>query len=855
MHPIQQTPERNITIGCVYILDIDIERWETSPQGGCNAVQIVQTHHLASHLKRMTVVVRIEEQFYAFVKEQEFSDTDAFFAWTFVNKRPLWQTLLSLSWSVLTLAICLFPVYPHQAKLLILYSCAGEGIHDAFVKKVEGAVKAWATGDPFDLATRHRHQKKYTMIMEVQISLLCYCLQKKVGIIFQFPERYSVADIVLDEVILVALHLRFEPDMLAFSGCYYGGGEKEKKELGILFFDLIAQLHPEIGKHEKKPNICYTRYLSLVMEHMMKENYKNDKLLSLKPYKITVVTLITPLKNETPLTAHMCNVAEISPQPLQSLIPPYGEVNADDSADNSFSRTSMLLVTQSKATTARKPRKKTIPSLTRPEALNLSRIETSSSSQGTHLQPAEELVVFADETKSLDVSESAGAQENQNETAKAKKVLNTSVKENMEEKDKDEDHSSDVEQLLDEVDKKKLAIQHAQESPFDTKSEILFVKSFQASQIAKYAEVTLMRSGPMDMDAQTVDSEFKLKSMPDDDLQSLSGLKTSVSDSSHDVSHSEHTSWEKTASAKFQCLSGHLDHVCEESSVPDLICHSLKAQLPGLLSDALKNYLPQLLKESLTPLIPYVFESVTEEQAQLNKWEVRSTLEVAVIVDDHAEGEKSKEGQMDKNANHVTTQGEHSNVVKNDTISDASHGEHNFSPAPLKEPSPPRDPAKGKGVDMEEPGNILVPFMDEGGSNPKMPILKPFINIEVVSTQEEIIEQLAEIKRLADLRAQEEESKKALKKLLNPAAVKAQMLKWKEHEEKKAKLVNEYYQCIQRRTNPLPITKISYIINSQKEPTMRITKGNDPLNLTVYPNFRLRMLGFSEWLEVHALAS
>ncbi|PVH35677.1 hypothetical protein PAHAL_7G244200 [Panicum hallii] len=30
----------------------------------------------------------------------------------------------------------------------------------------------------------------------------------------------------------VAVHLRFEPDMLAFSGCYYGGGEKERKELG-----------------------------------------------------------------------------------------------------------------------------------------------------------------------------------------------------------------------------------------------------------------------------------------------------------------------------------------------------------------------------------------------------------------------------------------------------------------------------------------------------------------------------------------------------------------------------------------------------------------------------------------------
>ncbi|KAL1539946.1 hypothetical protein AAHA92_24369 [Salvia divinorum] len=57
--------------------------------------------------------------------DQVFSDNDAFFAWTFVNRRPLWQTLLSFCWPVLTLAICLFPVYPHQVKLLILYFCAG----------------------------------------------------------------------------------------------------------------------------------------------------------------------------------------------------------------------------------------------------------------------------------------------------------------------------------------------------------------------------------------------------------------------------------------------------------------------------------------------------------------------------------------------------------------------------------------------------------------------------------------------------------------------------------------------------------------------------------------------------------
>ncbi|KAJ0086052.1 hypothetical protein Patl1_09418 [Pistacia atlantica] len=32
----------------------------------------------------------------------------------------------------------------------------------------------------------------------------------------------------------IALHLRFEPDMLAFSGCYYGGGDKERKELSAI---------------------------------------------------------------------------------------------------------------------------------------------------------------------------------------------------------------------------------------------------------------------------------------------------------------------------------------------------------------------------------------------------------------------------------------------------------------------------------------------------------------------------------------------------------------------------------------------------------------------------------------------
>ncbi|XP_039142401.1 LOW QUALITY PROTEIN: O-fucosyltransferase 29 [Dioscorea cayenensis subsp. rotundata] len=45
----------------------------------------------------------------------------------------------------------------------------------------------------------------------------------------------------------IAVHLRFEPDMLAFSGCYYGGGEKERSELGAIRkrWETLPDLIPE----------------------------------------------------------------------------------------------------------------------------------------------------------------------------------------------------------------------------------------------------------------------------------------------------------------------------------------------------------------------------------------------------------------------------------------------------------------------------------------------------------------------------------------------------------------------------------------------------------------------------------
>ncbi|XP_015696062.1 O-fucosyltransferase 6-like isoform X1 [Oryza brachyantha] len=50
----------------------------------------------------------------------------------------------------------------------------------------------------------------------------------------------------------IALHLRFEPDMLAFSGCYYGGGEKERKELGAIRkrWKTLHATNPEKGRRQ-----------------------------------------------------------------------------------------------------------------------------------------------------------------------------------------------------------------------------------------------------------------------------------------------------------------------------------------------------------------------------------------------------------------------------------------------------------------------------------------------------------------------------------------------------------------------------------------------------------------------------
>ncbi|XP_044488927.1 protein ROOT HAIR SPECIFIC 17 [Mangifera indica] len=53
----------------------------------------------------------------------------------------------------------------------------------------------------------------------------------------------------------LALHLRFESDMLAFSGCYYGGGDKERRELGAIR-KRWKSLHAGNPERERRHGKC-----------------------------------------------------------------------------------------------------------------------------------------------------------------------------------------------------------------------------------------------------------------------------------------------------------------------------------------------------------------------------------------------------------------------------------------------------------------------------------------------------------------------------------------------------------------------------------------------------------------------
>ncbi|GJS92362.1 hypothetical protein Tco_0799330 [Tanacetum coccineum] len=155
---------------------------------------------------------------------------------------------------------------------------------------------------------------------------------------------------------------------------------------------------------------------------------------------------------------------------------------------------------------------------------------------------------------------------------------------------------------------------------------------------------------------------------------------------------------------------------------------------------------------------------------------------------------------------------------------------------------------------------MIMPLMEQGCSTLNFYVLKRFRTLDdPLLTIEEATQIMKEKKIFADIKPATKKSEKALKRL-TPAQRMAQEKEFKELEARRKKLMDrtraEHFDFIKKRDENLPITKFKYHINkSSKKATMTITRNYQPVSYKVYTDFKLKAIGFNEWLELHALAS
>nr|GEU57553.1 retrovirus-related Pol polyprotein from transposon TNT 1-94 [Tanacetum cinerariifolium] len=524
---------------------------------------------------------------------------------------------------------------------------------------------------------------------------------------------------------------------------------------------------------------------------------KGDIELYFVPTDLQLADIFTKPLAESSFTRLVAELAKLSEEPEQSLIPPSREVNVDDTSDKSLFRASVQLVIQSKEATNLKTKKKKIPPSSKPKSPDKVRVILLKK-QVAKTQYAEVTVATTDATKSLEASKLAEEQGNQPSTAEVVKVLNQHVKEEKDAefvamKEVDKEQSIDitiVEQLLDEADKLNKVVQKPPESPYDTKSEIKVVKSFFA----------------------------------------FSGFHIADSDDTHKnkVSKSDHIFQDDNAFAERLSLPDHMDHI------------SLKEQLPSLLSYALKDTLPQLFKDSIKSSVSKpIVEKLPHVEAQVQK-NLQDQLPNLLLK------------PMYKEFNAFNKLESLRFVLLQKELSKSLHKNIKRS-IKLK---------VKKGI-KEVQDNLSCYTSTMATNSQHVRDLKVMFK-DMVSLPE-----AAEVFKKANAEEEKWEKNNPIeeKDAQHPDQTKEEQIlganiadivhakKWTEHEAKKAKILEEYNHQISFRSDPLPITKISYTINSNKEATMKIIKGDNPLNLIVHPNFRLKSLGFSECLKVHALAS
>ncbi|GJW62638.1 retrovirus-related pol polyprotein from transposon TNT 1-94 [Tanacetum coccineum] len=356
----------------------------------------------------------------------------------------------------------------------------------------------------------------------------------------------------------------------------------------ILFFDLVVKL--TTGKKVRDPNICYTRYLSLIIEHLLGDAYKNENLKTMKPYQITASSLKVSIASEVPLNSHMLKVAKISQQPEKTLILPSWGVNADSTADKPLSGTDVQHGAQHKAPIDKKSQKKKIPSFVKPKTFNVVR-KSLSKKQVAETQHAEELVATTYTTKSIVASESTEVPGNRPKPADDEKEVKEEFGiKSLKNVSFDELYGNDLNMRADE-------------SPFDTESEIKFV-----GKVDPNLNIDYQGAGSLLVDKDITEANSDLESMLDDKIESVYGFKVDDDDDDED-DHSEHKAeLLKTNEAVVDDVIDELvamrvaDKI--DDLVPRMVADALEERLLELISDTLKNILPDLLKDSIKKSLP-----------------------------------------------------------------------------------------------------------------------------------------------------------------------------------------------------------------------------------------------------------
>nr|GEW07865.1 retrovirus-related Pol polyprotein from transposon TNT 1-94 [Tanacetum cinerariifolium] len=242
-----------------------------------------------------------------------------------------------------------------------------------------------------------------------------------------------------------------------------------------------------------------------------------------------------PLASEVALTSHMLKVAKLFQEPEQTLIPPSGEVNANDSANKSLSKNSMQPITQPKAVTDLKSKMKIIPPSSKPKYLYKVRFILPKK-QVAKTQHPEDTVATANATKSLVAFELVEEQVNQPLTADVEKE---------EMKDTRLVSMGDVtfEQIVDEYDQKNKADED----------------KAKRSQRSFLDDLGVIDVTPIDAEEGDA-SDSGLNSMLDDDLESLTSFD-SLDFADHDFKEGTNAFH---ASANLQAQSNPLGHLHEE---------------------------------------------------------------------------------------------------------------------------------------------------------------------------------------------------------------------------------------------------------------------------------------------------